>query len=248
MPMGIAMSQKMQVTGGLEGNFGRGRTFSSTSGVALLTLDPGQLIRFFWVAVIFLIVSGDRLFQGIEITMDVAGAGLRVVDRSLGGFRGGRTGEMGGGLWPNLVLLEVEFLYDEGGVGGGEGNLGLGDKLDDNSHSSFGRKMFCSSFSFLSVAFLPLVVLSISTSSKVRRAPKSVRASIATVTLPWAIICARYSKEAEVLEGSITVMAPELQQEVEGSVRLRRGEQARRRAASTWTPWPPSPGRRSMGW
>ena len=73
----------------MEGNLGRGATFSSTSGVALLTSDPGQLIRFFWVAVTFSTVSEDKLVQGIEITMDVAGAGLRVVDRSSGGFSGG---------------------------------------------------------------------------------------------------------------------------------------------------------------
>ena len=124
---------------------------------------------------------------------------------------------MGGGLWSDLVLLEIEFLEDEGGVRGGEGNLS--NKLDINSHSSSGEANFGSSFSFLLAAFLPSVVLSISTSSKVRRAPKSARSSMAIVTLPWAIICARCSKEADVPEGSITVVAPELQQEVEGSVR-----------------------------
>lgn len=36
-------------------------------------------------------------------------------------------------------------------------------------------------------------------------------------------------------------------QQVEASVRRRRGEQARRREASTSTPSPPFPGRRSRG-
>ena len=47
----------------------------------------------------------------------------------------------------------------------------------------------------------------------------------------------------------MTVAGPlkqELQQ-VEASVRRRRGEQARRRGASTSTASPPSPGRRSRG-
>ena len=47
----------------------------------------------------------------------------------------------------------------------------------------------------------------------------------------------------------MTVTGPlkqELQQ-VEASVRRRRGEQARRRGASTSTASPPSPGRRSRG-
>jgi len=47
----------------------------------------------------------------------------------------------------------------------------------------------------------------------------------------------------------MTVAGPlkqELQQ-VEASVRRRRGEQARRRGASTSTASPPSPGRRSKG-
>ena len=102
------------------------------------------------------------------------------------------------------------------------GNLELGDNLH-----------FC----FFIVVSLPpvgwLKCVSISTSSKARREAKSAKASMAIVTLPWARIEARCSKVAEVLEGSITAMALEQKQKVEGGVRRRRGEQARRRAAST---------------
>ena len=97
-------------------------------------------------------------------------------------------------------------------VGGGESNLG--DELEENFHFSF-----C----FLIAAFLPSVVLtkwvSISTSSKVRRELMSARASMAIVTLPRATIWARCFRAGEVLEGSMTVMALELQQKLEESVR-----------------------------
>ena len=121
------------------------------------------------------------------------------------------------------MFPEVDFLEAVGGVGGGESNLG--DAELDTFHFSF-----C----VLLVAFLPQDVLSISTSSKVRRAPKSARASMARVTLPWTRIWARCSRVAEVLEGSITVIALELQQQEEEMItRRRREEEARRRAAST---------------
>ena len=115
---------------------------------------------------------------------------------------------MEGGHCPDMVLAEVDFLEAVGGVGGGESNLGDGEL--GNIHFSF-----C-----FFLAFLPQVVLSMSTSSKVRRAPKSARASMAMVTLPWTRIWARCSRASEVLEGSITVMALELQQHEEERIVL----------------------------
>ena len=135
--------------------------------------------------------------------------GLGVVDGALKIFLGGGSGDMEGGPWPDLVLPEVDFLEAVGGVGGGESNLGDGEL--GNIHFSF-----C----FFLAAFLSHVALSMSTSSMVRRAPKSARASMAMVTLPWTRIWARCSRASEVLEGSITVMALELQQHEEERIVL----------------------------
>ena len=141
-----------------------------------------------------------------------------MVDGILGVFLGGGLEDLEAGDWPDLVLPAV------GGVGVGESNEGDGGELDN----------FHLSFCFFLAAFLSQVVLYISISSKVRRALKSARASIAMVTLPWTRIWARCSRVAEVLEGSITDMALELQQQWEERiVRRRKGEEARRRAAST---------------
>ena len=105
---------------------------------------------------------------------------------------------MGKGHSMDLALPEVEFLEAFGGVGGGESIFD--EELGDSLHFPF---------SFFFTIFLSLVVLSISTSNKVRRAPKSAKASMAMVTLPWATIWARCCRAAAVLEGSITVMALE---------------------------------------
>ena len=154
--------------------------------------------------------------KGIEIRREETGLGL--VNGVLGVFLGGGSEDLEAGDWPDLVLPAV------GGVGVGESNEGDGGELDN----------FHLSFCFFLAAFLSQVVLYISISSKVRRALKSARASIAMVTLPWTRIWARCSRVAEVLEGSITDMALELQQQWEERiVRRRKGEEARRRAAST---------------
>ena len=104
--------------------------------------------------------------------------------------------------------MEFLALAAEGGVWGGESSLG--NLLEDNFHSSF-----CLFF----LAVSPSVVPSISTSSKVRRALKSAKASMATVTMPSAIIWARCAREAKVVEGRITDMSLGEQQKLEGSVR-----------------------------
>ena len=106
-----------------------------------------------------------------------------MVDSSFWVFCEGGSEEVKG----RLNSGEVDFLEDVGGVGGGVSNLG------DDFH-------FC----FFLVTSLKCV--SISTSSKARREPKSAKASMAIVTLPWVTIQARCSRAAEVLEGSITFM------------------------------------------
>ena len=132
------------------------------------------------------------------------------LDGVLRDFLGGGSEDMEVGDWTDLVLPVVDFLEAVGGVGGGDSNIGDCKELDN----------FHFSLSFFLFAFLSQVVTYISTSSKVRRALKSARASIAMVTLPWTRTWARCSKVAEVLEGSITVMALELQQHEEERIDL----------------------------
>ena len=125
--------------------------------------------------------------------------GLGMVDGA--GISLGGGSDMEGGHWPtDLGFTDVDILETVGGVGGGESNLG-------DAELEIFPVSFCF---FIDAAFLPRVVPSISTSSKVRSAPKSARASIAMVTLPWTRNWAKCSRE-EVLEGNITVIALELQ-------------------------------------
>ena len=98
-----------------------------------------------------------------------------------------------------------------------------------------------------------------STSSKAKSDPSSSRSSVAMVTLPWATTCANKQNYQHFPEQAPGQVGSEPQrwwregaleqepQQVDASVRRRRGEQARRREASTSTPSPPSPGKRSRG-
>ena len=149
MPVGIVMSQKMQVTGGLLGHdLGNESTSSSGSWLAVLTSELDKSVRFPRVAVIFWTVLEDKLFKGIETTSDKgkAGAGLVMVDSSLSVFWEGGSEEVEGGV--EVLFPEVDFLEAVGGVGGGESNLG--DELEE--HFQF---FIC----FGHAAVLPLVVL-----------------------------------------------------------------------------------------
>ena len=87
--------------------------------------------------------------------------GLGVVDGALRISLGGRS-DMEGGHWPaDLLFPNIDILETVGGVGGGESNLGDAE-----------LEIFPFSFCFIiDAAFLPQVVLSISTSSKVRSSP-----------------------------------------------------------------------------
>ena len=67
------------------------------------------------------------------------------------------------------------------------------------------------------------------------------------MTLLRACTWTSWFRASEVVEGRMTVAPEHAPQQVEASVRRRRGEQARRREASTSTPSPPFPGRRSRG-
>ena len=77
MPTGKAISQKMQVTGGLLGHdLGNESTRSSGSGLlAVLTSELDKRVRFSCVVVIFRTVFRDRLFKGIERTRGMGKAG-----------------------------------------------------------------------------------------------------------------------------------------------------------------------------
>ena len=79
--------------------------------------------------------------------------------------------------------------------------------------------------------------------------PTAELVQLKLLTLPRTSTWPSWFRAADVVEGRMTVAGAQEQapQQVEASVRRRRGEQARRREASTSTPSPPSPGKRSRG-